>query len=52
MTVIDFCKWVNKSLFPNSTSEPGFPRKIAVETARKWLHELGVEVLTSERYIY
>ena len=52
MTVIDFCKWVNKSLLPNSTIEPGFPRKIAVETARKWLHQLGFEVLTVRKGIF
>ena len=27
--------------------EPGFPRHISVETARKWLHELGFEVLSA-----
>ena len=52
MTVINFCKWVNKSLLPNSTIEPGFPRKIAIETARKWLHELGFEVLTARKGIF
>ena len=33
MTVMDFCKWVNKTLLPNSMLEPGFPRKVSVETA-------------------
>ena len=27
MTAIDFCKWVNKSLLPNSLLEPGYPRQ-------------------------
>jgi len=26
----------------NKTLEPGFPRQIAVETARKWMHKLGL----------
>ena len=52
MTVINFCKWANKSLLPNSTIGPGFPRKIAIETARKWLHELGFEVLTARKGIF
>ena len=52
MTVINLCKWVNKSLLPNSTIEPGFPRKIAIETARKWLHELGFEVVTARKGIF
>ena len=52
MTVIDFCKWVNKSLLPNLTIEPGFPRKIAVETVHKWLHQLGFEVLTVRKGIF
>ena len=44
LTFIDFCCWVNDSLLPNSTLEPGFPRKVCLETARKWLHQLGFEV--------
>ena len=28
MTAIAFCKWVNKTLLPNSTFEPGFPRSV------------------------
>ena len=31
MTSLDFCKRVNKSLIPNSTLEPGYPRKVPVE---------------------
>ena len=52
MTAIDFCKWVNSKLLPNCTLEPGYPRKISVETARKWLHELGFEVITPCKGIY
>ena len=52
MTTIDFCKWVNSKLLPNCTLEPGYPRKTSVETARKWLHELGFEVITPRKGIY
>ena len=38
LTSIDFCRWVNETLLPNSTLEPGFPLKICLETARTWLH--------------
>ena len=31
MTVLSFCSWVNNKLLPNSTLEPGAPRKISVE---------------------
>ena len=52
MTTMDFCKWVNKTLLPNSTLEGGFPRKIALETSRKWLHMLGFEVLCPKKGIF
>ena len=41
LTSIDFCRWVNYSLLPNSKLEPGFPRKVCLETGRKWLLKLG-----------
>ncbi len=49
MTVGMFCQWVNDDLFPNETLGPGFPRKVAVETTRKWMHELGFEVVTKKK---
>ena len=52
MTSIEFCKWVNKTLLPNSTLEPGFPRRVSVETSRKWIHEMGFEVLTARKGIF
>ena len=52
LTSIDFCRWVNDSLLPNSTLEPGFPRKVCLETARKWLHQLGFEVLITQKGIF
>ena len=41
-----FCHWVNETLLPSETLEPGFPRKVGVDTARKWMHELGFQVMT------
>ena len=49
MATLELCKWTNKSLLPNSTLEPSYPRKVSVERARKWLHELGFKVLTAQK---
>ncbi len=46
MTTFDFCSWVN------STLEPGFPRKISVSTARRWLCAMGFEVLTPRKGVF
>ena len=35
LTLRAFCLWVNNELLPNSVLEPGFPRRVSVETARK-----------------
>ena len=43
---------MNVSLLPNSTLEPGFPRKVCLETARKLLYLLGFEVLTTQKGIF
>ena len=45
-------RWVNEDLLPNHALEPGYPRKISQETARKWLHELGFCVLDSKKGTY
>ena len=52
LTVSSFCVWVNEDLLPNSFLEHGFPRNISVETARKWLHHLGFEVLSAGKGMY
>ena len=52
LTSANFCRWVNDSLLPQSTLEPGFPRKISIETARLWLHHLAFEVLTAQKGIF
>ena len=52
MTAGSFCRWVNENLLPNSVLDPGYPRKISVQTARKWLHELGFVVLDKKKGVY
>ncbi len=52
LTSHSFCEWVNEELLPNETLEPGFPRKISVETARKWMHEMGFEVQAAKKGSY
>ena len=49
LTKHTFCRWVNEELLPNAVLEPGFPRHVSVETARKWLHEMGFEVLSADK---
>ena len=49
LTVHSFCEWINEDLLPNETLQPGFPRRISVETARKWLHELGFDVIAKKK---
>ena len=43
------CQWINKNKLPNETLEPGTPRKIAMETTTKWMHEMGFVVLTAKK---
>ena len=52
MTIRSFCFWVNNKLLPNSTLEPGAPRKISVEVARQWLHTMGFKVKRITKGIY
>ena len=52
LTTHSFCRWVNDELLPNEILEPGFPRKVSVETARRWLHELGFEPLCSGKGMF
>ena len=39
------------SRLPNSVLDPGYPRSVSIETARKRLHELAFEVL-DKRGVY
>ena len=52
LTASSFCQWVNNELLPNSVLEPGYPRRVSVETARKWLHALGFEILQRSKGVY
>lgn len=52
LTSRSFCQWVNESLLPNSILDPGYPRKVSVQTARKWLHDLGFMVLNKKKGVY
>ena len=45
-------EWVNDILLPNQTLEPGFPRKMSLETARKWILELGFSVVRKKKGKY
>lgn len=49
MTALSFCQWVNENLLPNIALEPGYPRRISVQTARKWLHHLGFMVISGKK---
>ncbi len=52
LTAQSFCTWVNDELLRNATLEPGAPRKISVEVARKWLHEMGFKVKRITKGVY
>ena len=52
LTIGKFCHWVNNDLLPNETLEPGFPRKISVETGRKWMHNMGFKVTAKKKGTY
>ena len=41
---LTFCQWVNNELLPNTVLDPGYPRSVLVEKARKWLHDLEFDV--------
>lgn len=52
MNLQSFTALVNQVLLPNHGLEPGFPRKVSCETARKWLHELGLTVIDAKKGTY
>ena len=52
LTTQSLCRWINEKLLPNKSLKPGFPRHISVETSRKWLHELGFEVLSGDKGMF
>ena len=52
LTTLTFCEWVNSDLLPSSSLEPHYPRKVGVETCRRWMHELGFEIVDGRKGIY
>ena len=49
LTASSFCQWVNECLLETQTLEPGYPRRVSIETARKWLLELGFTVMDHKK---
>ena len=47
-----FYQWVNNEQLPNSVLEPGYPHRMSLETARKWLHELGFNVIQLTKRVF
>ena len=52
LTAGSFSQWVNECLLTTQTLEPGYPRRISFETARKWLLELGFTVMEHKKGTY
>ena len=53
LTAAAFCQWVNNELLSNVTLKPGYPTLApSVETARKWLHDLGFDVLQMSKGVF
>ena len=52
LTAVSFCHWTNEQLLVNSVLEPGYPRRISLSTATRWLHKLGFEVVTKKKGTY
>ena len=53
MTAAEFCSWVNCNLLPKVLeNHASAPSKISVRTARRWLHKLGFEQVSSKKGIY
>ena len=53
MTAEDFCSWVNLNLLPRVLEKhASAPSKITARTARRWLHKLGFEQVSSKKGVY
>ena len=52
LTAGSFCQWVNEIILPYSNLEPGFPRKVSIETCCQWLHMMGFEQLSPSKGMY
>ena len=49
MTAVDFCHYTNADLLPNSCHPPGFPLRISVKTACRFLCDLGFQRMDSSK---
>jgi len=52
LTAGAFCQWVNGCLLVNNVLEPGYPRRISISTALRWLHNLGFQVIKKKKGTY
>ena len=52
MTAESFCEWVNNGLLPSSQLPPHFPRSISLQTAVRWLHHLGLKLVSHKKGVY
>ena len=52
LTAGTFCQWVNGCLLVNNVLEPGYPRRISISTALRWLHNLGFQVIKKKKGTY
>ena len=53
MTAADFCAWVNSDLLPKVLeNHPSAPANISIWTAKRWLHKLSFEQVSSKKGIY
>ena len=52
MNLRSFTSWVNECLLPFQSLEPGYPRQVSIETARKWLHHLGFSIICPKKGTY
>ena len=52
LTAGSFCQWINECLLVTQTLEPGYPRHISIETARRWLLELRFPVMDHKKETY
>ena len=43
---------MNECLLLNQSLEPGYPQKVSIETARRWLHHLGFSVINAKKGTY
>jgi len=52
LTAAVFYHWINKVLLLNSVLEPGYPRRVSLTTALRWLHNIGFQVIKKKKGTY